>query len=112
MYYLIMQNEKILCDKVNKADNFFVRLKGLMGKKKLDKGEGLLLEKVSSIHTCFMRIPIDVIYLDKDYVILYKETVRPWRIGKFVKKAVHVLELSEGEGDRFEQYTQIQIIKK
>lgn len=90
-----------LCD-VSVADTFFTRLRGLMFKKHLDASSGLLIQKCSSIHTCFMRFPIDVIYLDKDYTVLYSETVIPWRIGKIVKHTKHVLELPTGRKEWFQ----------
>ena len=41
---------KILADKVGLANSFFTRLKGLMGKERLEDGEGLLLMHCSSGH--------------------------------------------------------------
>ena len=45
------------------ADNFFTRFKGLMGAPCLAAGEGLLILPCNSIHTHFMRFPIDVLYV-------------------------------------------------
>ena len=90
-----MQKEFILADHVSVADSFVTKFLGLMGKKGLKKGEGLLLKRCSSIHTCFMKFAIDVVYLDKNYKVLYIETVFPWRVGKIVKGAKNVLELPQ-----------------
>lgn len=79
-----------------KADTFWLRFKGLMGTKSLPENSGLLLVGCSSIHCCFMNYTIDVVYLDDAYKVLAKETVKPWRIGKIVPGATHVLELHEG----------------
>ena len=74
-----MQNKKIQIEgapqsapflKVKIADTFFTRLAGLMFQKKLPQGTGLLLVPCNSVHMCFMRFSIDVIYLDKDYKII------------------------------------------
>ncbi|MEI7880862.1 MAG: DUF192 domain-containing protein, partial [bacterium] len=46
------------------ADTFWKRSIGLMGKPGLKAGQGLLLSPCGSIHTCFMRFPIDIIFLD------------------------------------------------
>lgn len=89
-------NNIILADKVCIADNFMKRFLGLMGKKSLGYGEGLLLLNSPSIHCFFMRMPIDVIYLSKDLKVLGIETLRPWNIGKYIKKTRHILELKEG----------------
>lgn len=91
----IMQKEFVLADRVSVADSFFTRFLGLMGKKDLQKGEGLLLKQCSSIHTCFMKFAIDVVYFDKNYKVLYIETVFPWRVGKIVKGAKNILELPQ-----------------
>lgn len=105
------ESQEILCRKVKKADRFFLRFLGLMGKRKLDAEEGLLLEGVSSIHTCFMRFTIDVVYLDKDMKIVYVETVPPWHLGKLTVKSAHILELPKGAGEKFKLGTQIGIYK-
>ncbi|WP_304508795.1 DUF192 domain-containing protein [Anaerotignum sp.] len=93
---LVYCNNIVLADKVRIANNFFSRFVGLMGRKKLDSGEGLFLLGTPSIHCFFMKITIDAIYLSKDMKVLGVETLRPWRMGKYMKKTAHVLELKEG----------------
>ena len=78
------------------ANSYFSRLRGLMFRKQLEEGEGLLLENCSSIHCCFMNFPIDVVYLNKQMKVLKVETVRPWRVGSLVRGAKHVLEVASG----------------
>lgn len=82
--------------KVVVANNYLSRLKGLMFRKHLDEGECLLLKNCSSIHCCFMKFPIDVVYLNDIMEVLKVETVRPWRVGSFVRGAKHILETNEG----------------
>ncbi|MCF0112282.1 MAG: DUF192 domain-containing protein [Erysipelotrichaceae bacterium] len=77
------------------ADSFLTRFKGLMLRKNLGQNEGLLLKQCGSIHCCFMRFTIDVVYLNAAYEVLKVETVKPWRVGSLVKGAVHVLEVNE-----------------
>ena len=43
---------------------------GLLGHASLPRGEGLLLAPAWSIHTWFMRFPIDVVFLDADGRVL------------------------------------------
>lgn len=105
----ILQNGEELCD-VEVADSFISRFKGLMLRKCLDDTSGLLIRKCSSIHTCFMRFPIDVIYMDKDYTVLYTETVYPWRIGKIVKHTKHVLELPKGKKKEYTTGMRLEMI--
>lgn len=104
----ILQNGAELCD-AEVADSFMSRFKGLMLRKHLDESSGLLIKKCSSIHTCFMRFPIDVIYLDKNYTVLYTETVYPWRVGKIVKHTRHVLELPQGKKEKYAAGTRLEL---
>ncbi len=90
-------NNNVLADKLLVADNFFARLKGLIGKKSLEPGEGLLLVPCNSVHTMFMKFDIDVIFLDAGYKILKMiPGLVPWRISIPVPGAKYVLELPPG----------------
>ena len=94
---VILCKGHILASKVKEANHFVARFKGLMGKTKLDEGEGLLLRHCPSIHCFFMKIPIDAVYLSKDMTVLGIETLYPWEIGRRVKNTAHVLELAAGK---------------
>ena len=87
---------QLIADRVAIADTFFTRFKGLMLRKALAPGEGLLLQKCSAIHCCFMRFPLDVVYLDDSMRVVGIETVKPWRLGSIFPNAKHVLELEAG----------------
>ncbi len=89
-------NNIVIAKDVKVANSFVSRFIGLMNKKSINGDEGLLLVKCSSVHCFFMKFTIDAVYLSKDMVVLHKETIRPWKIGKIVKKCAHVLELKEG----------------
>jgi uncharacterized membrane protein (UPF0127 family) len=90
----------IACESCVVADTPRRRLKGLLGKKYLEPGEGLLLRPASSVHTFFMRFPIDVVFLDRELHVLGLATnLRPWRAaGRRGARAV--LELPAGECER------------
>lgn len=92
----------IISTNIKIAKTFFTRFKGLMLRKALSPGEALLLKDCPAIHCCFMRFDIDVVYLSEDYTVLAKETVKPWRIGKNVKGAQHVLEMDAGTARKIE----------
>ena len=83
------------------AKTFFSRLRGLMGRRRLDKGHGLLLAPCNSIHMLFMRFAIDVIYLDKEFCIKkIARKVLPWIGMSFCFGAWAALEMTSGEADR------------
>ncbi len=78
------------------ANTFTSRFWGLMGKPPLGEKDGLFLADCARVHTCFMRYPIDVLYLGPDLKGIEVETLAPWRLGRKVKGARHVLEMSAG----------------
>jgi uncharacterized membrane protein (UPF0127 family) len=82
------------------ADRPLPRMRGLIGRRGLPAGEGLLLSPAPAIHTAFMRFPIDALFLDRDLRVLkVVERLRPWRIAS-ERRAHSVLELPAGESAR------------
>src|SRR5437879_4737488 len=72
-------------------------MRGLIGLRGLPAGEGMLLRPAPSIHTAFMRFPIDALFLDRDLRVLsIVERLRPWRVAS-KHRARAVLELAAGE---------------
>ena len=66
----------------------------------LPPGSGLLLPRTSSVHTHFMRFPIDVVFLDSERrIVSVRQALRPWRLAA-EKRAASVLELAAGECER------------
>ena len=75
-------------------------MRGLLGRSELAPGEGLLIRPAPSVHTFFMRFPIDVVFLDRDRTIVkIVSRLRPWRVAS-ARKAVAALELEAGAADR------------
>ena len=71
---------RIVCDVCHLADKPHTRLRGIMGWKSLRRGEGLLLRPTFSIHTAFVRFPIDAVFLDKEMtVVAISHELKPWR---------------------------------
>lgn len=86
-----------LAQSVQIAENFFSRLQGLIGTAELSEGNALLILPCSSIHTWFMKYPIDVIFLDaENRIIKIMERVPPNRFGPLVRGARAALELPAG----------------
>ena len=79
------------------ANTFWLRLRGLLGASPLQKGEGLILAGEKSIHTLFMKFPIDVVYVDKNYKVIRADAnMTPYRLGPFVAQSAYVLEMPTG----------------
>ncbi len=90
-------NQAVLAENVEIADAFWRRFLGLMGRSKLGQGQGLLLKPCNSVHTCFMRFSIDVIFLNPAWQIVHIETeLAPYKISKIIREAVQVIELPSG----------------
>jgi uncharacterized membrane protein (UPF0127 family) len=90
----------IVCGNCLVAHTPWTRLRGLLGRSGLEAQEGLLLRPVNAIHTLFMRFPIDVVFLDREYVIVkIVGAVRPWRFAA-ARRARVVLELPAGAATR------------
>ena len=79
------------------ARSFGARFRGLMLTASLAPGTGVLFPRTSSVHTHFMRYPIDVVFLDADgRAVSIRPALRPWRFAA-VRGASSVLELPAGE---------------
>ena len=91
---------RIVCERCVLADTALARMRGLLGRKSLPNGEGILLRPASSVHTAFMRFPIDAVFLDRELRVLeVAQDLRPWRAAGR-RKAHAVLELPSGEAAR------------
>ena len=86
------------------------RRQGLLGRDSLDRSAALVLSPCWSIHTMFMRFPIDVIFVRRDGLVLKTYAAIPaWRMA-FGWRAYAVVELPAGAlaragvkpGDRLE----------
>lgn len=62
------------------ASGFFLRLWGLMFRKKIGTNQALIFYQAPSIHTFFMRFPIDIIFLNKQMAVKrIVHSLPPWR---------------------------------
>jgi uncharacterized protein len=87
----------IVCQHGVVADTPLARMRGLLKHQELPSGDGLLLQPAGSIHTAFMRFPIDVVFLNAEYeVIKLVADLSPWRTAR-ASGAKAVLELTAGE---------------
>jgi uncharacterized membrane protein (UPF0127 family) len=86
----------LLATRIEVAASGRSRRKGLLGRAELASGEGLWIVPCESVHTFFMRFPIDLVYLDrKNKIRKLRSEVGPWRISACLS-AHSVLELQAG----------------
>lgn len=79
------------------AETFFSRILGLLGRRALSRGEGLLIRPCKGVHTFLMQFPIDVVFLDKQNRVM--ETImnlQPHRLTKVLLVSTSVIELPAG----------------
>ena len=97
---LVRADGRVVCERCLVADRPLARMRGLLGRKTLPAGEGILLRPASSVHMFFMAFAIDVVWLDRDLQVLgVRPELRPWRTaGRRGARAA--LELAAGECER------------
>jgi len=99
---LVGQQGQVVAERCEIADRFLTRGRGLLGRRRLFPGQAMLIRPTWSVHTWFMRFPIDVVFLDRDLTVLaIRERVRPWRAAARFR-AHSALELAAGECERLE----------
>ncbi|MBA2323157.1 MAG: DUF192 domain-containing protein [Pseudonocardiales bacterium] len=83
--------------RVGFADRWWLRARGLLGRKGLQSGEGLLLRPCRAVHMLGMAFPLDVAFLDSNgkAVALYHR-LNPGALTRWHRCAIDVLELPAG----------------
>ena len=86
-----------LASEAEAATTFWRRLVGLLGRRSLAPGQGLVLQPCRSVHTAFMRFPIDVVYVDRSLrVVKVVGCLAPFRVSAAFAAAHAVIELPCG----------------
>ena len=94
------ENGTIVCERCLLAETALTRMKGVLGRRYLPPGEGILLKPASSVHMAFMRFPIDAVFLDSDMrVVKIAADLKPWRAAG-ARGAKSCLEIAAGEAAR------------
>ncbi len=92
------QTNQIIADDLEMKDTYLGRLVGLLGKKGLNKGQGIVLKPCAQIHTCFMRFAIDAVFISKDFKVLkIIKNMGSWHFSPIVLKSLYTLEVAAGE---------------
>lgn len=86
----------VLAEAAEMADTSAKRRTGLLKHQSLEPGDGLWIVPCESVHTFFMKFPIDLVYMDKSKrVRKLRHAVGPWRLSACLT-AHSVLELPAG----------------
>ena len=92
---------KVIIERCFLAHSFFSRFLGLMGRTHLPSDEAVLFPKCNSLHTFFMRFPIDVVFTSRTgEVIEVIEALPAWRMLLPRLQAKHALELMAGRAKK------------
>lgn len=94
------EDGRIVCESVLVADKTGPRMRGLLGRGQLGSQDGIVLRPAWSIHTWFMRFPIDAVFLDPDQVVIkIVPELKPFGTAS-CRGAREVVELRAGEAGR------------
>jgi uncharacterized protein len=89
----------VVAERAEVARSFLARGRGLMGRDSLPAGYGLIIYPEWSIHMLFMRIALDVLFVDAQHrVIAVREALPPWTpyAGVSPRRGRYVIELPVG----------------
>lgn len=86
----------VVASTIELADTRRARRQGLLGRDSMDAANALILRPCFSIHTAFMKFPIDAIFVNRDGVVVrVARNLGPWRMAVGFR-AHAVIELAAG----------------
>ena len=86
-----------VADRAVLANTAWKRLVGLLNRRHLEPGEGLVLVPGGAIHMFFMRMAIDVVFADREgNVLKTAASVKPWRMVMAPRRTRYTIELPVG----------------
>lgn len=92
--------DTVLGDAVDVADTSATRRTGLLKHERLEPGHGLWIVPCESVHTFFMKFPIDLVYVGKDKKVRkVRHAVPAWRLSMCLT-ARSILELPAGTAEQ------------
>jgi uncharacterized membrane protein (UPF0127 family) len=95
------KNRAVVVERLRLAHTHWTRLRGLLGTRSLEAGEGLWIKPCRQVHMFGMRYAIDVVFLDKELrVVGTVSALAPNKISPKVSRAESVLELPVGSIER------------
>ncbi|HKE37332.1 MAG TPA: DUF192 domain-containing protein [Candidatus Baltobacteraceae bacterium] len=92
---------RLLIARLIRADTFATQTLGLLGRAHVDDDEAMWFDRCAGIHTLGMRVPIDVVFVDRNGGVLHVAGgVKPWCFWVGRSGANSVLELAAGNAER------------
>lgn len=93
----IYRNSDVLIPRAWRATGALDRMRGLLGRPALQRGEAMLIEPCSSVHTVGMAYPLDIAFIDgRGKILKLCGRVRPFRAA-FALGTRSTLEMAGGE---------------
>ncbi len=87
----------VVGETIEVAETAVQKVKGLLGRDCLEDGQGLFFKGAGSLHTLFMRFPIDVIYANKQAkVVKAAKAVQPFKVVAAPLRGYYAIELPVG----------------
>jgi uncharacterized membrane protein (UPF0127 family) len=109
MYLLREGSRTLLLESVMLTASPWERVRGLLGRPPLGDHEALLLDRCGSVHTFGMRYPLDLVFMDREWMIRkLARALAPWRMAWSVR-AAFTLEMPAGTIDRLKLETGMQL---
>lgn len=97
VYILKDAKGEIICHKMIVASRMIDRMKGLMFTETMPDCDGFLIAPCTSIHTFFMLFKLDVLFLDRNFLVIKSVyDLSPWRMTWFYFRAYQTLEMKAG----------------
>jgi uncharacterized membrane protein (UPF0127 family) len=88
--------DTVIAYKAEVADSLIMRLVGLLGRREFNRGEALIFYNTSSVHTIGMCFKIDVLFINKNNVVIGAVVeMRPFRLSRLYPFC-NVIELPAG----------------
>jgi uncharacterized protein len=89
--------DTVLGERIGIAETSLTRIVGLLGKRGLEQGSGLLIIPSQAIHTIAMKFPIDVLFVDRKWRVVHaRSAMVPNRMTGVHWRARCVIELPSG----------------
>lgn len=82
---------------ISRLDGWWAKGRGVIGLSALPPGEGVWLPGVSAVHSFFVAVPLDLLFLDASMRGLRQiEAFPPWKPLAWASGACHTIELGAG----------------